>query len=293
MRHEFSLGFVEKHFVWHALSVAKGVRPCSKAISITPFATLKACHTELLAAVAVIALCAAASTCFANDRGKLSAQYAAEEKAFRAAVNRIEPWVVRLETIGGLQRAGKLRFGDGPTTGLIVDGQGHIVSSSFNFLRKPDSIIVQMADGSRKAARLLGTDNSRKLVLLKIELDDKAPIDKNHVPEMANKKNIRVGQWAIAVGRTFPGNRPNISVGIVSAVNRIQGKAIQTDAATSPNNYGGPLIDIHGRVMGLLTPLSPQSNSQTTGFEWYDSGIGFAIPAADVLRSVELMKKGQ
>ncbi|MEA1952152.1 MAG: PDZ domain-containing protein, partial [Planctomycetota bacterium] len=154
----------------------------------------------------------------------------------------------------------------------------------------PDSILVRLADGSRKAARLLATDHSRKLVLLKIETDGKTDL---LVPTFAERKSIRAGQWAIAVGRIFPGKRPNISVGIVSAVNRIWGKAIQTDAAVSPNNYGGPLIDIHGRVMGVLVPMSPEGDSQIAGFQWYDSGIGFAIPADDVLRSVELMKRGE
>ena len=238
----------------------------------------------------VTALCIVASNSFADDRNELAAQYAAEETAFQAAVDRVAPSVVRLETVGGLVRAEGVVFGNGPSTGLVVDSEGHIVSSAFNFLRRPDSILVQLADGSRKAARLLATDHSRKLVLLKIELDDKAAL---RVPAITNKENIRTGQWAIAVGRTFPGNRPNISVGIISAVNRIWGKAIQTDAATSPNNYGGPLIDIHGRVMGVLVPLAPDGDSQTAGFEWYDSGIGFAIPVADVLRSVERLKKGQ
>ena len=240
--------------------------------------------------IIIVVLSLGASICLADGRDGLAARYAAEEKAFQAAVDRVAGSVVRLETVGGLERAEGLVFGNGPSTGLAVDGEGHIVSSEFNFLHKPDSILVQLADGTRRAARLLATDHSRKLVLLKIEHDNKTSLP---APAFAEKKTIRPGQWAIAVGRTFPGNRPNISVGIISAVNRIWGKAIQTDAAVSPNNYGGPLIDIHGRVMGVLAPLSPQDDSQTTGLELYDSGIGFAIPAADVLRSVELMKKGQ
>ena len=246
-------------------------------------------HTILIVAIAAI-FCTHAPICLADGRDGLAARYAAEEKAFQAAVDRVAGSVVRLETVGGLERAEGLVFGNGPSTGLVVDGRGHIVSSGFNFLRKPDSILVQLADGTRKAARLLATDHSRKLVLLKIELDDKTSLP---VPAFAENHTIRPGQWAIAMGRTFPGNRPNVSVGIVSAVNRIWGKALQTDAAVSPNNYGGPLIDIHGRVMGVLAPFSPQGDSQTTGLELYDSGIGFAIPATDVLRSVERMKKGQ
>ena len=53
---------------------------------------------------------------------------------------------------------------------------------------------------------------------------------------------------------------PSVSVGIVSAKDRIWGRAIQTDAKTSPVNYGGPLVDLRGRIMGILVPLSPQSS---------------------------------
>ena len=240
--------------------------------------------------VCTLAIFACGLNCLADVHNEFSARNAAEEKAFRAAVDRVAASVVRLETVGGLERAEGVIFGNGPTTGLVIDNQGHIVSSAFNFLRKPDSILVRLADGSRKAARLLATDHSRKLVLLKMEPDGKTTLP---VPVFAQRKSIRPGQWAIAVGRTFPGNRPNISVGIVSAVNRIWGKAIQTDAAVSPNNYGGPLIDIHGRVMGVLAPMSPEGNSQTAGFQWYDSGIGFAVASEGVLRSVERMKQGQ
>ncbi len=61
------------------------------------------------------------------------------------------------------------------------------------------------------------------------------------------------------------------------------GKAIQTDAKISPNNYGGPLIDISGRVLGLLVLIPARTIEQLlAGVEWYDSGIGFAVPLASL-----------
>ena len=54
---------------------------------------------------------------------------------------------------------------------------------------------------------------------------------------------------------------PQVSVGIISAKNRIWGKAIQTDAKISPSNYGGPLIDLQGRVLGVLVPMSPDRHT--------------------------------
>jgi len=211
-----------------------------------------------------------------------------EQQAFRDAVARVAPSVVRIETVGGMERFGGLLFGNGPTTGLIVGADGEILSSAFNFLRGPASILVQLADGTRKPARLVATDHNRMIVLLKIEPDKPLP-----VPEMAPAGELRVGQWAIAVGRTFEPSQPNMAVGVLSAVNRVWGKAIQTDAAVSPNNYGGPLVDIQGRVLGVLVPLSPMETSEVAGVEWYDSGIGFAIPAQALQEVLPRLRQGK
>jgi serine protease Do len=213
---------------------------------------------------------------------------AVEQKAIMAAVDRVEPSVVRIETIGGLEQAEGLLLGTGPTTGLIVDPEGYVVSSAFNFINQPTSIIVRLSDGTRKPAKLVAADHARMIVLLKIDADKPLP-----VCDVAPTAEMRVGQWSIALGRTFEGDSPNISVGILSAKDRIWGKAIQTDASVSPNNYGGPLIDIHGRVMGVLVPLSPESADEIAGYEWYDSGIGFAIPADHIQNILTRMKKGQ
>ena len=57
-------------------------------------------------------------------------------------------------------------------------------------------------------------------------------------------------------------------------------------------NYGGPLIAIDGRVMGVIVPISPSSEGETAGFEWYDVGIGFAVPLEDVFKVVPKLKEG-
>lgn len=211
-----------------------------------------------------------------------------EQQAFQAAVDQVAPSVVRIETVGGLEKVGKVLFGTGPTTGLVVDRDGHIISSAFNFINRPTSILVQLPDGTRQPARRVATDHNRMLVLLKIDVEKPLP-----VPEFAMKDEIQVGQWAIGVGRAFDGDRPNMSVGILSAVNRIWGKAIQADTAIGPNNYGGPLADLRGQVLGVLVPMSPEGNDEVAGFEWYDSGIGFAIPSDDVQVVVKRLKAGK
>jgi serine protease Do len=210
-----------------------------------------------------------------------------EAAAFTAAVDHVAPSIVRIETVGGVDHVGTMLLGTGPTTGVIMSPDGYIVSSAFNFIGRPTSILVALPDGSHKPAKLVATDRSRMIVLLKIEAGGSLPIC-----EIATPSEMRVGQWTIAVGRAFDSNRPSMSVGILSAVNRIWGKAIQTDAAVSPNNYGGPLIDIHGRLLGILVPLSPETADEMAGAEWYDSGIGFAIPAEHIQQTLERMKQG-
>jgi S1-C subfamily serine protease/predicted esterase len=218
-----------------------------------------------------------------------------EEQAIRAAVAAVAPSVVRIETIGGLERVGQVLVGTGPTTGLVVSDDGFIVSSAFNFIQQPSSILVTLPGGKRVAAKIVARDHARMLVLLKVASESKL-----QVPAAVPRGEIAVGQWAIAVGRTYEQPEPNLSVGVISATNRVWGKAIQTDAKISPSNYGGPLIDIQGRVLGVLVPLSPQGGQsksdepgEIAGAEWYNSGIGFAVPLAEINERLETLKAGK
>lgn len=206
---------------------------------------------------------------------------ALEQQAMGAAVAHVAPCVVGIRTVGGLERVHNVLFGEGPTTGLVIDPQGYIVSSAFNFVNKPASILVELADGKPRSAKLVATDHNRMIALLKIDAGRPLP-----TPDIAPEAEMRVGQWCIGVGRTFQADQPNICVGILSATGRVWGKALQTDAAASPNNYGGPLIDIRGRVMGVIVPLSPQRGDEIAGYEWYDSGIGFAVPAEYICKTL-------
>ena len=211
-----------------------------------------------------------------------------EQTALAAAVDRVAASVVRIDTVGGRERVGETVVGAGPTTGLVVSEDGFIVSSAFHFAQKPTSILVTLADGTRTPARLVAADRSRQLVLLKVDIAERLS-----VPVAAPLGEVRVGGWAIAVGRTYEGTRPNVSIGIVSAVGRIWGKAVQTDAKISPVNYGGPLVDIAGRVIGVLVPMSPDDSGEAAGVDWYDSGIGFAVPLEHVLSVLPRLRAGE
>lgn len=212
-----------------------------------------------------------------------------EQAAIQAAVDRVSPAVVQVETLGGLEAVDGYLANQGPTTGILLDEQGHVLTSAINFIQAPSAILIHTEGGSRLPARILGQDHARKLVLLKFEPDQ--PLQ---VADISPREGIQVGASAIALGKAVDPKRPNVSFGIISAVNRVWGRAIQTDAKISPLNYGGPLIDIRGRILGILVPLSPDGNSTIAGTEWYDSGIGFAVPLSDITSAqLARMKEGQ
>jgi serine protease Do len=198
------------------------------------------------------------------------------QQAIQQAIAAADPSVVKIETVGGMDLVGEILTGTGPTTGVVLREDGYIVTSRFNFLSKPASVVVTLADERRFAAEIVSDDLSRMLTLLKIDASGLP------VLQPVPKEEIRVGMTALALGRTFDQKFPNASVGIVSALNRVWGRALQTDAKTSPVNYGGPLIDLTGRCLGVIVPLSPEEQGETAGVEWYDSGIGFAVPFADI-----------
>ena len=224
------------------------------------------------------------------------ASYRLASKAFRAAAKKVRPSLVMIETFGGIAPVAKkkrrrgpkvTKTGDGPTTGLIVSADGYILTSTFNFITRPPIITVIRQDGTRHVAKLLGRDNIRKICLLKVDGVKDWPVAK-----YVSDSDLKVGQWAVSVGLGY-GKNPVISAGIISAKNRIGGRAIQTDANISPENYGGPLLDIEGNVIGLCVPMNPRSQAIAAGVEWYNSGIGFAIPLADAGGLIDAMKSGK
>jgi serine protease Do len=242
----------------------------------------------------------------------------AMQDRFRAVATQLRPSLVRIESVGGTQPlrgvaseapedaddeegppkpkrtqnpfrddiGSPFVVADGPTTGLVYSEDGYIVTSSFNFVREPALITVTLADGRRLAADLVARDQVRKVALLKVEATHLV------VPTWAQTRDIRVGQTAVALGLGFGGDEPSIHVGIVSALNRMRGTALQTDAKLSPANYGGPLCDLSGRVLGISVPMA-QRPGELAGVEMYDSGVGFAIPRYRLDPIVDELKTGK
>lgn len=257
----------------------------------------------LLAAAAPIQECAAQSESYELLH--------ASQTVFRSLSQQLRPSLVRIETVGGAQpiiplfiddgeseaplrepeqfvdRPGSdFVVADGPTTGLVYSPDGYIISSSYNFVREPALISVVLHDGRRLAADLIARDQVRKIALLKVDANDLT------VPHWVDEYDVRIGQWAVALGLGFGGSRPSVSVGIVSAKNRMVGNAIQTDAKLSPVNYGGPLVDIDGRVIGISVPMA-QRPGELAGVEMYDSGVGFVVPKRKVDEIVKHLMTGE
>ena len=220
-----------------------------------------------------------------------------EEAAIRAAVERVAPAVVRIETAGvseaALASSAEATPASGPSTGVVVEEGGWVLATSFAVPRDAAEAIVVLPDatapgGQRRVARVVGRDLSRGLVLLRV---DGAGL--TAVSEWVPRTELAVGQWTIAVGRAWDLAVPSVAVGILSATSRSWGRSVQTDASISPANYGGPLIDISGRVIGILAPLPADTAGMNLGTELYDSGIGFAVPIADMLRVLPRLKNGE
>jgi serine protease Do len=157
--------------------------------------------------------------------------------------------------------------------------------SRFALNYDPSTILITLPDGRALHAVRKGEDTSRGIALVKVAAEGLP------VPELLDPARVRVGQWAVVLGRTFGGQEPSVHLGIVSATQRIFGRAVQIDANCSPANYGGPVIDLEGRVLGLCAPLSPAGRD--AGADWYDSGIGFAATLADIAPLLARMQDGE
>ena len=172
----------------------------------------------------------------------------------------------------------------GRTTGVVIRSDGWIVVSRFALNLDPTTVLVTVPGRGTFRAERVGEDTSRGIALVKIPARDLP------VPTMLHPDSVQVGQWACALGRTFAVDEPTVHLGIVSAKHRLFGRALQIDAYTSPANYGGPVIDLEGRLLGIAVPLSP--SGRNAGVEWYDSGIGFATTLADIEPLLARMQDG-
>ncbi|HHJ39670.1 MAG: serine peptidase [Methylothermaceae bacteria B42] len=164
-------------------------------------------------------------------------------------------------------------------SGFIISSDGYIVTNH-HVVKDADEIIVRMQDRRELVAKLIGTDKSSDLALLKIDAEDLP------VVTMGSSRDLKVGEWVVAIGSPF-GFDQSVTAGIVSAKGRsLPGDNyvpfIQTDVAINPGNSGGPLFNMDGEVVGV----NSQIYSRTGGF----MGLSFAIPIDVALEVVEQLK---
>jgi serine protease Do len=224
------------------------------------------------------------------DAGSLAL---AEEEAFRAAAATVAPAVVRIEpgvataAVGaGAEAAPATSF----STGVVVGAEGSIVTTAFAVPDDVAETVVRFPDGSRAVGRVVGRDEARSLVLLRVEA---LPAGCAPPTEWVRRADLAVGQWTIALGRGWDSATPGVAVGILSALDRSWGRSVQTDASVSPANYGGALVDIRGRMIGILAPLPADTAGMNSGTELYDAGIGFAVPYEDLVRVLPRLQAGE
>jgi S1-C subfamily serine protease len=241
-------------------------------------------YFETLFALFAAALVSWMSAANAQD----SLQYSeAFSQAARTAADRVLPSIVTVEPIStGGARSGEVQL-DTPTSGLVIDPDGYILTSSLPVQGSGATILVTLSDGTRASATVAARDFHRELALLKI--DSKEPL--RFAALSTEPLDLKIGQTTIAVARYGPKSTPMMARGILSAVKRLDGIALQTDARISPTFYGGPLVDLYGRVLGIMIPAVGEGGAENPT-DWYDSGIAFAIDASTIASKLDRLKAG-
>ncbi|MGE5141559.1 MAG: S1C family serine protease, partial [Rudaea sp.] len=171
-------------------------------------------------------------------------------------------------------------------SGFVWDTSGHIVTNN-HVIDGASTISVTFADGTIVSGKVVGADPNSDLAVIQVSV----PASELHPVQLADSSQLKVGQFAIAIGNPF-GEQNTMTTGIISALGRalpVSSSAaagptyqipdvIQTDAPINPGNSGGVLLNNQGQVIGVTSAIeSPVQAS---------SGIGFAIPSAIVQKVV-------
>ena len=177
-----------------------------------------------------------------------------------------------------VQTPEKVGFG----SGVIISKDGYIVTNN-HVIDHADIISVKLNDGREFKGRIIGTDPSTDLALVKIEGDDLPTIP------VGDSDQLKIGEWVLAVGNPF-NMTSTVTAGIVSAKARSLGvynngveSFIQTDAAINQGNSGGALVNARGELVGINSVLYSPTGSY--------SGYGFAIPTSIMTKVVSDLKQ--
>lgn len=194
----------------------------------------------------------------------------------RSARARVFPAVVYIRAIRQGMESGRARGEEVGGSGVVVSADGEVLTN-WHVIDRVDQVRCLLSDGRHFKAKVLASDADLDLALLKLELPaDGAPLP---VAELGRSGVLEEGDFVMAMGAPWGLNR-SVSVGIISCTRRFLPENseyslwLQTDASISPGNSGGPLVDTHGRIVGINTL------GQSSGGD-----LGFAVPA-DTIREV-------
>ena len=192
---------------------------------------------------------------------------------FIDAAKKVTPAVVNISTRGGsLDFWGSFSGSSG--SGVIFSPDGYIVTNNHVIEDGKNNIEVTLYNGHEYKAKLIGTDPTTDIAVLKIEPEESLPF-----LLFGNSDSVSIGEWVLAVGNPF-NLASTVTAGIVSAKGRdidiLEGEYkiesfLQTDAAVNPGNSGGALVNTNGELIGINTAIITQSGRY--------EGYSFAIPA--------------
>lgn len=167
---------------------------------------------------------------------------------------------------------------EGSGSGFVIDPAGFILTNH-HVIDGADRVTVTLFDGRKLHATVVGADPAIDVALLKI--DPGAPLE---AARMGRSRALRAGEWVCAIGNPL-GYVHSVTVGVVSFIGRklfdpSLDDYIQTDAAISFGNSGGPLINAQGEVVGITTAISVQA-----------ANIGFAVPIDQVINVLPQLRE--
>jgi len=168
----------------------------------------------------------------------------------------------------------------GAGSGFIIEKDGYIVTNH-HVIDGADQIIVRLADKREFQAKLIGSDPTSDVALLKIDADDLPTLP------LGSSADLKAGQWVAAIGSPFNFEQ-TVTAGIVSAKGRSSGAQqyvpfIQTDVAINRGNSGGPLLNLDGQVVGINSWILSSSGGYI--------GLSFSIPIEIAMNAVKQLRE--
>ena len=227
------------------------------------------------------------------------------ENSTTQAVDKVKDAVVSIITYSGNSQGGFVGTDDtdidsnteqvnSEGSGVIYkkEGESAYLVTNTHVINGAKKVDIRLADGTKVPGEIVGSDTYSDIAVVKISSEKVST-----VAEFGDSSKLAVGETAIAIGSPLGSEYANtVTQGIVSSLNRhvslkaedgqaISTNAIQTDTAINPGNSGGPLINIQGQVIGI-TSSKIASNGGTSV-----EGLGFAIPANDVINIIKQLEK--